>query len=119
MSDCGIVNFTRFVPGNGDIFWGFYASPDAPGGTGLKIEYDALCYAFDTLGIHKLNCEVLAFNKKVINLHKKSGFLEEGYFRDFHHSDGQYFDVVRLGMLTSEWTKARGEIEKRLATMQG
>ncbi len=81
------------------------------------MEYDAINYAFETLKLHKLNCEVIAYNKAVINLHKKTGFVEEGLFRDFHFYKAKYFDVIRLGMLDSEWLQAKIYLEKRMAIL--
>jgi len=116
--DHGVVYFTDYKPQQAIAFWGFYASDKAPGGTGILMEYDALGYAFETLKLHKLNCEVISYNKAVINLHKKAGFIEEGLFRDYHYFEGRYFDVVRLGMLDSEWEQARDYLQKRIAQLK-
>lgn len=43
------------------------------------MEYLALEYAFKDMGLHKLFCEVLAFNAPVIKLHQKFGFKIEEY----------------------------------------
>lgn len=112
--DIGVVYFTDYHAERGNAFWGFYSGFEAPAGAGIIMEYDALRYAFDTLKLHKLNCEVVSYNKAVINLHKKTGFTEEGVFRDFHYYDGQYHDVIRLGMLASEWEKVKFRLQKRL-----
>src|SRR5690554_5898380 len=67
----GIVGFTELDRTNANCSWAFYASPEAPRGTGSRMEYLALEYAFGTLRLHKLYCEVLAFNSGVITLHQK------------------------------------------------
>lgn len=110
----GVVYFTSYSAKYRNAFWGFYASNHAPRGTGLNMEFDALEHAFFQLQLHKLNCEVIEFNKKVINMHKKCGFIEEGVFRDFYHDGERYHNVIRLGILDSEWIKCRGNLAERI-----
>lgn len=110
----GIVAFTGIDEVSGNSSWAFYASPDAAKGTGSRMEFLALDYAFDVLKLHKLCCEVLAFNTPVIKLHQKYGFQVEGIFREQHLVDGEYVDVYRLGILAPDWLKHRQEIEERL-----
>lgn len=105
----GVVGFTQIDRDNGNCFWAFYASPSAPRGTGSRMEFLALEHVFGTLRLHKLSCEVLAFNEPVIRLHKKFGFREEGVFRKHHRMNDDYVDIVRLGMLAREWAEKRDE----------
>ncbi|HSO81619.1 UDP-4-amino-4,6-dideoxy-N-acetyl-beta-L-altrosamine N-acetyltransferase [Thiocapsa sp.] len=93
----GVVYFTTINTEQGTAFWGFYARPDAPPGTGTRILYEALELAFGELSLHKLNGEVLATNVISINLHKNVGFTQEGLFRDQHFDGTRHIDVVRLG----------------------
>ncbi|MGY6129493.1 UDP-4-amino-4,6-dideoxy-N-acetyl-beta-L-altrosamine N-acetyltransferase (plasmid) [Paraburkholderia strydomiana] len=85
------------------------------GGIGAEIEALILQYAFEHLNLHKLYCEVLVENEKVVSLHKKFGFREEGILRDHAFKAGKYADAVILAMLDSEYFGQR--IEGRLATM--
>jgi UDP-4-amino-4,6-dideoxy-N-acetyl-beta-L-altrosamine N-acetyltransferase len=101
----GIVGFNHIDQANRNAAWAFYAAPDAPRGTGSKMEYLALNHAFDQLGLHKLQCEVLAFNEPVIKLHKKFGFKVEGVFREQHRVDERFVDIFRLGLLANEWAE--------------
>lgn len=110
----GVVYFSPYRPSSGNSFWGFYAGINAQPGTGTQMEFESLDKAFLELGLQKLNCEVLATNKKVINLHKKHGFVEEGLFRGFHFDGEQYINVVRLGIFPGEWLEKRDEIRTRL-----
>lgn len=71
------------------------------------MEYLALECAFNSLGLHKLCCEVLAFNLPVIKLHKKFGFIIEGILRDQHKIDDDFVDVYKIGILASEWLSLR------------
>lgn len=112
----GVVAFTQISEKDKNASWAFYASPEAPRGTGSRMEYLALEYAFKSLMLHKLHCEVLDFNQPVVNLHKKFGFTVEGVLRDQHYHEDNYCDVIRLGILGSEWQKEREEILHKLSS---
>jgi len=107
----GVIGFTQIDQNNGSCFWAFYASPNAPKGTGSRMEFVALEHVFSSLKLHKLSCEVLAFNEPVVGLHKKFGFQVEGVFRDHHKMNGDYVDIVRMGLLEREWHAIRDKFE--------
>ncbi len=110
----GVVSFNKIDKINNNAFWAFYAAPDAIRGTGSQMELLALDFAFTELNLHKLSCEVLGFNSRVVKLHQKFGFLIEGTFRQQFVKNGQWHDVYRLGILASEWRKIRDEIQSRM-----
>ena len=110
----GIVAFTGIDSASRNSSWAFYASPQAPKGTGSRMEYLALECAFYELQLHKLCCEVLAFNSPVIKLHQKFGFKVEGILREQHKVEDAFVDVYRLGILASEWNSQREEMREKL-----
>lgn len=110
----GIVGYTQIDPINKNASWAFYASPSAPAGTGSRMELLALDHAFGPMELNKLHCEVLAFNKAVVNLHHKFGFKTEGILRAHHFCDGEYIDIIRLGILADEWRSQRPEMLTKL-----
>lgn len=114
----GVVYFTQYQPEQRNSFWGFYAGKNARPGIGSRMELEALDHAFTNLGLHKLNCEVIASNNKVIALHKKFGFREEGVFRDIHFDGNKFLDVIRLGIISSEWLSKRAEIIDLIARIK-
>lgn len=114
----GIVGFTAIDRVNLNCSWAFYAAPDAPRGTGARMEFLALEHAFNTLQLHKLNCEVLAFNTAVIKLHQKFGFLIEGTFRQHHKVGDDYIDIIRMGLLADEWVSKRDQMQAKLTGAQ-
>lgn len=98
----GFVNIHQIASG-GIADWGFYAAPQSPKGTGRALGDAALRYAFETIGLHKLCGQALAFNERSIRCHRALGFQREGLLRQ-HHFDGQhYHDVVCLGLIASDW----------------
>lgn len=101
----GVIGFTLINKKFNNATWAFYASPEAPSGTGSKMEYLALEYAFNSLKLHKLYCEVISFNQPVIKLHKKFGFEVEGIFKDQVFAQGQYHDVYRLALFSGPWNE--------------
>lgn len=110
----GIVAFNAIDTINQNSSWAFYASPQATKGTGSRMEYLALSHAFGVLGLHKLCCEVLAFNAPVIKLHEKFGFKVEGILREQHKMDDAFVDIYRLGLLASEWSNIREPMLRKL-----
>lgn len=113
----GVVYFTNLDTAQRSAFWGFYTSPDATPGTGMRMSLDALGYAFNELQIQKLNAEVLASNPRSLEMHKKVGFTEEGLFREQFFNGEQRIDVIRLGMLASEWSVCRQSLKARIAEL--
>lgn len=110
----GIVAFNGIDAINQNSSWAFYSSPAATNGTGSRMEYLALEHSFSGIRLHKLCCEVLAFNAPVIRLHEKFGFKVEGILREQHKTDDAFVDVYRLGMLASEWAAKREEMLRKL-----
>lgn len=90
--DCGLV-----------AEWGFYASPDAPKGTGRRMGLAALRYAFEQIGLHKLCGQALAYNEPSIRFHRALGFKQEGLLRNQHYDGQSFHNVLCFGLLNSEW----------------
>ena len=110
----GIAAFTCIDIHSQNSAWAFYSSPMAPRGAGSKMEFLMLDYAFATLQLQKLYCEVLAFNAPVIKLHKKFGFKVEGVFRYQHKLGDNFVDTYRLGILAPEWLEQRQAMLEKL-----
>lgn len=103
-SPVAYVQLSSVKPG-GVADWGFYASPDAPRGTGSLLGRMVLDYAFLELGLHKVCGQALEFNTRSIALHERLGFVREGVMRDQHLINGQYHAYVCFGLLQHEWRR--------------
>jgi len=112
--ESGVIGFTDINLIQGIASWAFYTSPNALRGSGSLMEFHALEYAFNELQLHKLKCEVLEFNKTVIKLHKKFGFLVEGQHRDAFFDGNKYHDIFHLGILDKEWIDQKIIMQKKL-----
>lgn len=114
--DVGLANVYDIDLRHSRAAWAFYlASPNVRGkGVGSYVEYRMLSYVFEERRLHRLTCEVLAFNEAVVSMHEGFGFKREGILRQHILKDGEFVDVIQLGMLDSEWRQARPTIEQRL-----
>ncbi len=102
----GVINFspTRF---DGVLNWGFYASPDAPRGTGRALGQAAMEHAFQKLGQHKVCGEAIASNERSIRLHESLGFIQEGLLREHYFDGTRHHSVLCFGLLGHDWMPAR------------
>jgi len=79
----GVVGFNNIDKIHQKSDWAFYLDKLDIIGLGAILELYIIDYAFNEMGIEKLNCEVLESNLSVVKMHKKFGFIEEG----FRHSN--------------------------------
>ena len=116
----GFVSFTNISTANGRCYWAFYlGETDVPRGAGSVMEFFALDYAFLTLKIRKLCCEVFTFNGSVIKLHEKFGFVQEGRFVEHYLKNGKYEDIVCLAKFGATWIDEREKFKSRIFGKSG
>ncbi|MFZ0389746.1 MAG: GNAT family protein [Calditrichia bacterium] len=72
-------------------------------GIGSRVLQQALSYAFTVLNLHRLEAEVVQYNQRGIHLFKNSGFKEEGRLREARFYKGDYYDIIRFGILKKEY----------------
>ena len=73
-------------------------------GLGSEVTRTVLGYAFDELGLHRVDLRVLAYNTRAIRCYERCGFVEEGREREAAFVDGHWHDDVIMGILQSELT---------------
>ncbi len=112
----GLANLVDISPANRKASWAYYlASPSVRGqGIGAWVEVFVADYAFKTLGLNKLCCEVLIENEAVWRMHESFGFQREALYRAHVWKAGQPRDVVGLGLLAADWAVARPASVARL-----
>ena len=112
--DVGVANLSEIDRINRRCYWGFYVvSPNVGGkSVGMQAEYAVLNYVFDDLKFEKLCCEVLSFNRGVIEMHRRFGFVQEGLFRKHVWKRGALHDVVCLAILKEEWETLRPQWQR-------
>ncbi len=66
-------------------------------------------YAFEGLGLHKVDIRAAEENHKSRSVPKRLGFKEEGKIRAGELLYGKYVDHVVYGLLKEEWERQKGE----------
>lgn len=60
-------------------------------------------YAFEELGLNRIEALVLDTNTASIRMHKKCGYMEEGIKRSSIYKNGTYHNQIILSILRSEY----------------
>ena len=62
-----------------------------------------LKYAFDEINLHKVWCEIYAFDRKKHELFERYGLHQDGVLPDNYFYDGEYQDSHLFSILDREW----------------
>ncbi|MEY9096726.1 GNAT family N-acetyltransferase [Paenibacillus sp. RC84] len=76
-------------------FWG-----KGYGNESLRMLLD---YAFLELNLHRVSLRVFAFNDKAVALYEKIGFKREGVSRQAVFREGNWHDILHMGILQEEY----------------
>jgi len=60
-------------------------------------------FLFTTRNLQRLHLQTLAANAPALASYRKVGFVEEGVLRRHAFVNGEYVDMVVMGLLRSEW----------------
>ena len=71
-------------------------------GVGQNATKLILDFAFKELNLHKVFLRVLSDNIGAIKSYEKSGFVQEGFFKDEIFSDGKYESVIFMAVFNGE-----------------
>ena len=82
-------------------------------GIGKSATFLFLYYIFNKLGFNKVYIHSMDTNIKNINLNSKFGFSLEGVLFSDVSLDGQYHDVIRLGLLKEKWSRIYNGLDKQ------
>lgn len=66
--------------------------------------YAVLSYAFNEMGMHRIEASILDYNIFSIKLIKSMGFMEEGVWRKKIFKRGAWHDEIVFGLLCDEFT---------------
>ena len=105
----GIFQLRELEPGFGTAEWGF-AMGSAYWGSGVFQEGAALLieFAFDTVGVHRLEARAAVRNGRGNGALRKMGAIQEGVLRKSFLKDGEYLDQALWTILDEDWTAGRG-----------
>lgn len=80
-----------------------FKSENCGQGIGAEATKMTLQFGFEKLNLHRIELEVFSFNKRAYNAYRRVGFIEEGRMREAELIDGQYYDVIIMGILHNEY----------------
>jgi RimJ/RimL family protein N-acetyltransferase len=72
-------------------------------------------FAFDQLNFHRLEAEVYDYNIASVQLLEKAGFSKEGVLREAKFSNGKYHNILRYGILRSEWDEKKAGLTNSIS----
>lgn len=70
-----------------------------------------LRYAFDTLGMHRMESHVIEGNTASARHLERCGYRVEGRFRQRIYREGRFHDTIHYGLLATEWRAAQADTE--------
>lgn len=112
--DIGLIYLTNIDKTNRRANWAYYIAESSLKGRGLgtQLELNILYYVFDVLNLNKLCCEVFTWNERVISIHEHFGSKIEGRRRSHIYKDGQFHNIVEMGILKDEWEQIKRDTER-------
>ena len=72
-------------------------------GFGSKAMKLLLKHGFESLNLHRIWLRVFNDNQRAIRSYEKTGFVQEGVYREGQFTAGKYVDVIIMSMLATEW----------------
>lgn len=118
----GVVSINQIDRLHSKADWAFYLDENERGGVGSSLEIFMLDFVFSKLEMEKLNCEVIETNPNVVAMHKKFGFVEEGFRRSNIEKDSKRIGVHFLGITKGDWSAMRetrvSEISEKVSDIE-
>ena len=104
----GIFQVRSSEPGFGIAEWGFAIGSEF-WGTGVFQEGAAMVldFAFDTIGVNRLEARAAVRNGRGNGALQKLGAVQECRLRKSFHKNGEYLDQVLYAMLDTDWRGSR------------
>lgn len=60
-------------------------------------------FIFNEMNINKIKLNVYSFNKRAMRCYEKCGFITEGVLRKELYREGNYHDIIVMGLLKEEY----------------
>ena len=92
----------------------FIAEPWRRSGIGIRMACMMIDLAFKQLRLHRVATVYRADNAATERLVNRLGFKQEGISRQSWFSQGQYFDLMNVGLLVDEWERTRVKLRAEL-----
>jgi ribosomal-protein-alanine N-acetyltransferase len=104
----GIIQVRQLDPGFGTAEWGFaIGSPFWGSGIFPQAASLVIDFAFDTLGVHRLEARACVANGRGNGALRKLGAVQEGVLRRSLLRNGEYLDQILWTILAEDWRQSR------------
>jgi RimJ/RimL family protein N-acetyltransferase len=106
----GVISLTNISEANGSAELSVIIGDekDRDKGFGTEAIRVILRYAFEDLGLQRVDLSVFEFNELAIRAYEKLGFQREGRVRQAVRRDGKFHDAILMRILASEWREEDG-----------
>jgi RimJ/RimL family protein N-acetyltransferase len=117
----GCVRLWRISRINRNAMLTIFLGERSSWGQGMGTEALRLCltYAFEELELERVELHVFSFNKRAIRSYEKVGFHEEGIRRGALYRDGDYHDILVMGIRRFEFHLAEAARKRKETTSVG
>ncbi len=109
----GVVSVNALDRTHKKADWAYYLTEEARSGIGAVLEFFFIDYVFNSLGLYKLNCEVIEHNDAVVRLHEKFGFKREGFRESNILKNNERLGVYYLGLTKETWSSIRQDLKNK------
>lgn len=105
----GMVTLSSLDWQNRSATHGIKLHPDCPKGKGIATDavMTLMQYAFEEVGLHRLDGSWIDFNEPSRKLYEKCGWSVEGVKKEAIYRDGKYHDLIIVGILKEDYLKAK------------
>ena len=76
-------------------------------GYGTDATRTMLRFAFEQLGLNRVELEVYDFNPRALRAYEKAGFRRDGTRRQALYRDADFHDIHLMGILRAEWDQLK------------
>lgn len=116
----GVISLTNIDLIKNQCECAYYIAEEIFRGKGLAniIEYNIYDFVFNSLGLGKLWFEILDFNERAINLHKKFGCEVENLYKDHIFKNGEFHDAVRMAITKQKWQEVKSKLTKNYVRIE-
>jgi RimJ/RimL family protein N-acetyltransferase len=74
-------------------------------GFGTAAIHLLISHAFFDLNLNRISVQVFSTNVRALYVYEKTGFKKEGILRQAAFIDGQYIDIIVLGLIKAEYDR--------------
>lgn len=108
----GALVLRRQYGGSHEVQVGWMAAAGVPRTTLRRMMFEGLDLAFEP-NVQRMTWDLMEDDRLQVNTYRQFGFAVEGRFRESFQDGDSRRDVVRLGLLRSDWLAAQEGLESR------